>query len=101
NPRSYFFYSFPSRRSSDLYILSRHLIANTEFSYLAFPDNYNRLFIPRPRTKAGNGFKTLNSKAVGRLLAAGGIYNGNIEGFRETDRKSTRLNSSHVSISYA
>ncbi len=27
------------------YILSRHLIANTEFSYLAFPDNYNRLFI--------------------------------------------------------
>lgn len=29
------------------YILSRHLIANTEFSYLAFPDNYNRLFIPR------------------------------------------------------
>ncbi|WP_042037789.1 type VI secretion system tube protein TssD, partial [Escherichia coli] len=69
------------------YILSRHLIANTEFSYLAFPDNYNRLFIPRPKTKAGNGLKTLNSKAVGRLLAAGGIYNGNIEGFRETADK--------------
>lgn len=58
------------------YILSRHLIANTEFSYLAFPDNYNRLFIPRPKTKDDNGLKTLNSKAVGRLLAAGGIYNG-------------------------
>ncbi len=28
--------------------------------------------------------KTLNSKAVGRLLAAGGVYNGNIEGFRQT-----------------
>ncbi|MCK7463022.1 hypothetical protein L8O44_03660 [Enterobacter roggenkampii] len=28
--------------------------------------------------------KTLNSKAVGRLLAAGGIYNGNIKGFHET-----------------
>lgn len=28
--------------------------------------------------------KTINSKAVGRLLAAGGIYNGNIEGFRQT-----------------
>lgn len=27
--------------------------------------------------------KTLNSKAVGRLLAAGGVYNGNIEGFHE------------------
>lgn len=28
--------------------------------------------------------KTINSKAAGRLLAAGGIYNGNIEGFRRT-----------------
>lgn len=31
------------------YILSGHLIANTEFSHLAFPDNYNRLFIPRQK----------------------------------------------------
>ncbi|EKO0961524.1 type VI secretion system tube protein Hcp, partial [Escherichia coli] len=45
------------------YILSRHLIANTEFSHLAFPDNYNRLFIPRQKTKDDNGLKTLNSKA--------------------------------------
>lgn len=28
--------------------------------------------------------KTINSKAAGRLLAAGEIYNGNIEGFHET-----------------
>ena len=28
--------------------------------------------------------KTLNSANVGRLLAAGGVYNGNIEGFRQT-----------------
>ncbi|ABU78646.1 hypothetical protein C3D80_14640 [Cronobacter sakazakii] len=28
--------------------------------------------------------KTLNSKGAGRLLAAGGIYNGNSEGFRKT-----------------
>ena len=54
---------------------------------MAFPDNYNRLFIPRQKTKDNNGLKTLNSKAVGRLLAAGGIYNGNIEGFRETANK--------------
>jgi hypothetical protein len=27
--------------------------------------------------------KTINSKAAGRLLAAGGVYNGNIEGFRK------------------
>ncbi len=28
--------------------------------------------------------ETLNSKNVGRLLAAGGVYNGNVEGFRKT-----------------
>lgn len=28
--------------------------------------------------------KTINSKAAGRLLAAGGIYNGNIDGFHQT-----------------
>ncbi|WP_371316086.1 DUF6883 domain-containing protein [Enterobacter sp. ENT03] len=28
--------------------------------------------------------KAINSKAAGNLLAAGGIYNGNIEGFRQT-----------------
>jgi len=27
--------------------------------------------------------KTINTKAAGRLLAAGGVYNGNIEGFRQ------------------
>ncbi|MCX8971902.1 type VI secretion system tube protein Hcp, partial [Citrobacter portucalensis] len=69
------------------YILCKHLIANTEFSYLALPENYNRLFIPRPKTPADNGLKMLNSKGVGRLLAAGGIYNGNIDGFRETAEK--------------
>lgn len=69
------------------YILCKHLIANTEFSYLALPENYNRLFIPQPKKSTDSGLKTLNSKAVGRLLAAGGIYNGNIEGFRDTAEK--------------
>ncbi|MDU4401619.1 MAG: type VI secretion system tube protein TssD [Citrobacter koseri] len=52
-------------------------------SYLALPENYNRLFVP----PLNPGLKTLNSKAVGRLLAAGGVYNGNIEGFRATADK--------------
>lgn len=60
------------------YILCQHLIANTEYSYLTLPSSYNRLFVP-----SQNGLKTLNSKSVGRLLAAGGIYNGNIEGFHK------------------
>ncbi|HDT6030190.1 TPA: HNH endonuclease [Enterobacter cloacae subsp. cloacae] len=29
-------------------------------------------------------YQTINSKAAGRLLAAGGVYNGNVEGFRKT-----------------
>ncbi len=29
-------------------------------------------------------YRAINSKSAGRLLAAGGVYNGNIEGFRET-----------------
>lgn len=65
------------------YILCQHLIAKTEFSYLVLPDNYNRWYVPRQ----DSGFRTLNSKGVGRLLAAGGIYNGNVDGFRETAEK--------------
>ncbi|EEY5849603.1 hypothetical protein EF777_25505, partial [Escherichia coli] len=69
------------------FILCQHLITNTEFSYLALPENYNRLFLPNSKNKTNNGLKTLNSEAVGRLLAAGGVYNGNIEGFRDTAEK--------------
>lgn len=65
------------------YILSKHLISNTEFSYLALPAEYNKLFVPAPEPET----QTLNSAGVGRLLAAGGIYNGNIEGFRDTAEK--------------
>lgn len=65
------------------YILSKHLISNTEFSYLALPAEYNKLFVPVPKPQT----QTLNSAGVGRLLAAGGIYNGNIEGFRDTAEK--------------
>lgn len=70
------------------YILCKHLTANTEFSYLAFPADYNSLFSPRnPIVAAQHALtqlNTLNSKGVGRLLAAGGIYNGNVVGFRKT-----------------
>ncbi|HBB6612158.1 TPA: type VI secretion system tube protein Hcp, partial [Escherichia coli] len=69
------------------FILCQHLIANTEFSYLALPENYNRLFLPNSKNQTNNRFKMLNSKAIGRLLAAGGVYNGNIEGFRDTAEK--------------
>ncbi|MCA2025022.1 HNH endonuclease [Enterobacter sp. K16B] len=57
----------------------------------------NRGIKPRPTQKIQYGVpgniepeehtqstKTLNDKNVGRLLAAGGVYNGNIEGFKKT-----------------
>jgi len=65
------------------YILCKHLISNTVFYSLVFPENYNQLFVPSTPNKPG----TINSSAAGRLLAAGGIYNGNIQGFRETAEK--------------
>lgn len=43
--------------------------------------NYGGAGEPEQHAQAG---KTINSKAAGRLLAAGGIYNGNIDGFHET-----------------
>ena len=45
------------------------------------PVSYSR---PPEPTQHAQSAKTINSKAAGRLLAAGGIYNGNPEGFRKT-----------------
>src|SRR5207253_6814263 len=69
--------SFPTRRSSDLWI-ALHLLAG--------------LFPPCPRRLVALGPKNLPVFAgicTGPRIAA------------KTDRKSTRLNSSHVAISYA
>jgi len=61
------------------YIRCKHLTANTEFSYLELPADYKSLFNHTAQTE--KPLQTINSKAAGQLLAAGGIYNGNIEGF--------------------
>ena len=58
---------------------------------------HNQRIKPRPTQKIQYGApgyvepeqhaqsaKTINNKNVGRLLAAGGVYNGNVEGFRKT-----------------
>ena len=55
-------------------------------------DDSNRGGKPRPTASPASSveikkrasLKVINSKAAGRLLAAGGIYNGNSEGFRQT-----------------
>ncbi|MEB7587092.1 HNH endonuclease [Serratia rubidaea] len=43
--------------------------------------------LPQQPQTANKPLHTLNSKAVGRLLAAGGIYNQNVEGFAETAKQ--------------
>ncbi|AFI88457.1 Hypothetical protein W5S_0330 [Pectobacterium parmentieri] len=53
-------------------------------SYLISHEVTRPMFYTRPPEQHAQSAKTINSKAVGRLLAAGGIYNGNPEGFRRT-----------------
>jgi hypothetical protein len=62
------------------------LFLHSRLSYLIShqltrPVYYVRPLVPIQHAQAA---KTINSKAAGRLLAAGGVYNGNIEGFRKT-----------------
>lgn len=49
--------------------------------------HYTGASTPDQHAQSAKAGKTLNSKSVGRLLAAGGVYNGNVEGFRETAEK--------------
>lgn len=62
------------------------LFLQTRLSYLISrqlkrPGYHVRTAAPTQHAQAA---KTINSKTAGRLLAAGGIYNGNIEGFHQT-----------------
>lgn len=59
---------------------------HSRLSYLISHEVTRPVFYSRPAEPAqhAQSAKTINSKASGRLLAAGGIYNGNIEGFRKT-----------------
>src|SRR5699024_12693075 len=75
-------HSFPTRRSSDLYP-----IADT-FCYCLMPNHFH--FLVR-----------IKSESVLKKVFREKIEKRNLQGFQNLDRKSTRLNSSHVSISYA
>ena len=62
------------------------LFLHSRLSYLISKQLKRPGYYVRPATPVqhAQAAKTINSKAAGRLLAAGGIYNGNIEGFRQT-----------------
>src|SRR5690606_41919222 len=76
-------HSFPTRRSSDL-------------SRIRFPENLCYGTLTRLRDKK-------SASHTGHVVscAMGGRSHDNADGGQTPDRKSTRLNSSHVKISYA
>src|SRR5699024_11959069 len=86
-------YSFPTRRSSDLVfdepecdrgLLDRHLVGHGVLGDL------RRSLVADDLVQRGDDGRARLGQEAGALLIGS-----------ETDRKSTRLNSSHVSISYA
>ncbi|HDU4641354.1 TPA: hypothetical protein RFT53_002664 [Klebsiella aerogenes] len=62
------------------------LFLHSRLSYLISHQIKRPVYYVRPPAPVqhAQAAKTINSKAAGRLLAAGGIYNGNVEGFRKT-----------------
>src|SRR5207249_12247235 len=94
-------HSFPTRRSSDLTFhdtcVNAHTIANGEWRSIAF-----LLFVLNDVDDAVH--KPVQPRGCGRTLSFGGVDFATripaAQDRRELDRKSTRLNSSHVSISY-
>ena len=62
------------------------LFLHSRLSYLISHQLKRPVYYVRPLVpiQHAQSTKAINSKAAGRLLAAGGVYNGNIEGFRKT-----------------
>src|SRR5205814_9105135 len=83
-------HSFPTRRSSDLFADTDRLVLIGEELSAFGGGNNGTISAPEYLD-----YKTLN----GRALASSAIYDN--APFVLTDRKSTRLNSSHLGISYA
>src|SRR5690606_41475002 len=79
-------YSFPTRRSSDLTLLDAYLDA--------VPDS-------KPLLTHAGGFLAWYNETYGTTYTFSNIDSMPIPPKNSPDRKSTRLNSSHVKISYA
>src|SRR5690606_40945207 len=98
-PRHGVQHSFPTRRSSDLYseIIEADILSPDEF-YLA--QNYPNPFNPATTISFEVGHPTFVTLKVYDML--GNEVATLVDEYKPAgDRKSTRLNSSHVKISYA
>lgn len=62
------------------------LFLHSRLSYLISKQLKRPVYYVRPSAPVqhAQAAKTINSKSAGRLLAAGGVYNGNIDGFKKT-----------------
>src|SRR5439155_22914815 len=77
-------HSFPTRRSSDLFVAQSN--PEPQAGMVVFGDTHQAVAVAHPVPALGLAF---------------GQYGDGDTGDGGTDRKSTRLNSSHVAISYA
>src|SRR5690606_39885735 len=89
--------SFPTRRSSDLTLLASVTLLPALLG--AFGRNLDRLRIGRRRPP--HGAASGSARAVVRFRWAAIVFAVGAFVLLGLDRKSTRLNSSHVKISYA
>src|SRR5690606_39822630 len=91
--------SFPTRRSSDLDLIthSRYQLP-TPFHHIQLKLLSNQTKHTFPRLSLAHVLNRWRGQSATKLLQQLGLV---ISYFRWPDRKSTRLNSSHVKISYA
>src|SRR5439155_27060389 len=87
-------HSFPTRRSSDLRELGKRRCQ-------AMPKSFDERFLSRPAIEEACDFLRCRKALEGRLFVGRKESCGNTQASSIADRKSTRLNSSHVAISYA
>src|SRR5439155_22530338 len=101
-----FFFNDPS--TPDIYTLSLHdalPICNVALKYNLLPWLFVQGRFGQDYWSRDEDVNNFPTGQASRPAAATGFFNGiytqESRRFRETDRKSTRLNSSHVAISYA
>src|SRR5699024_11789981 len=93
-------HSFPTRRSSDLpgYDVMISKIDNQDWNRRSCNPDDHSFHVKRRFDKAIGSPDQLHDR---NLIFSDSDSDGNCVAYQEKDRKSTRLNSSHVSISYA
>src|SRR5690606_41448348 len=91
---------FPARRSSDLQgIISQQMMADAEMARVGV--NERELDLRAQQQEFERGLLRDPTVLGPKLAAEAGLPPTAIPGIVQQDRKSTRLNSSHVKISYA